>query len=85
MISPLEWKEIVVAFYGSIDGFEDARSIRIMRSFCQNYIEQDEFVIESLRKTDDPEEADRWEEKLKPWRDLRDELEAWLKKRDLEP
>jgi hypothetical protein len=79
------WRDVVTGHYGSIDAFEDARTIRIMLGGLTR--EGDELArIRSTMTTDEQRaewDSAMWEEEA-DIRKYRAELVAWLEKRGLE-
>ncbi|QIG65769.1 hypothetical protein phiOC_p104 [Ochrobactrum phage vB_OspM_OC] len=77
-----EWLEVVNKHYGSLDGFHDAPSVRIMLNFCRQHKRDNNKILESIiddgaRKEfemlfqNETDQINNYEVMLKEWLDKR--------------
>lgn len=80
------WWETIKTHYGTLDNFDDAGTVRIMRNQCRAVVADNLVTLVLLE--DHPEEAADWEASTKDEQDRVNEVLAaccaWLKSRGLE-
>jgi hypothetical protein len=87
--SVTDWFASVEAYYGSLDKFPDAPTVRTMRRFALETIGEHERIMNEISK--DPTDADRldyfkvFETDLAVAKDQLEKLDMWLGNRGLTP
>lgn len=80
-----QWRDGVIAHYGSIEKFHDARTIRIMLGFLIEMEREDKRISETIKSRQGKKHwQDAFSEDRAALQSFKKELEDWLKIRELE-